>query len=521
MALIMFFLPMVMTYNQQIAHASIVSKPLTITAKKVAKDLAQNAAVEMAEHILFEKAINDFINSDKFKVDEGYKAVCLDGFKSVEDCPPNKRAQVKENLTSSDKAALSKKVESVLEQKTNTSSKWGKFLDWFIPVFLVSGLVATFDSMMDSESEGLIDDIAQQALLDSGLLKELNQKIVSDPNARDFTNYIESVTVAEGSTGTVNYNLKLKTGAFLQIKIGESTYVVKDGLLQLNYTRTYHWEGGSTPNFPKVQFNHIAMTGVSGTIGSVKKVIYLDRDNGNTDYNGHHTASDIAVAWWQSNILAVATYGRTVNETMNGFLQLANMGAVAVSFNAPFLNPPRVPVEVGQQTGVQHLKKSDGTVTVPGIDSFTYTYNNTYIYPSPDSTTGWKEKTTGEDIVVIDDDVAVDTEIDTPIEDDKEEEFPSCSKKLEKIKFNKVGTAFTNAFPFSIPWDIKRFIDASFGGVGDARPSFKLPDSLGGSKIELPAYFDSWVSFGRTFIVISFDLALVFLFYRFMRGGGD
>lgn len=103
----------------------------------------------------------------------------------------------------------------------------------------------------------------------------------------------------------------------------------------------------------------------------------------------------------------------------------------------------------------------------------------------------------------------------------KPEDGPKCDKKLDKIEFAKVGKAMTEAFPFSIPWDIERFINSMFGGVGDKKPVFKLTFFGDGVVMTIPDFFDKWMPFLRNLLIIVFDFGLIFLFYRFTKGGGD
>lgn len=103
----------------------------------------------------------------------------------------------------------------------------------------------------------------------------------------------------------------------------------------------------------------------------------------------------------------------------------------------------------------------------------------------------------------------------------KEEETPGSCPKPKKPNFKPFTTGFTTGFPFSIPWDIARIIDGAFGGIGSKKPEFDL-NPLIPAKLTIPDYFDSWMPFVRTLILLAFDAGLIYLFARFMgRGGGD
>ena len=104
----------------------------------------------------------------------------------------------------------------------------------------------------------------------------------------------------------------------------------------------------------------------------------------------------------------------------------------------------------------------------------------------------------------------------------KEDEENSCDASLKKPDFKKVGVAFTHAFPFSLPWDLKRFFDAAFAGIGSEKPSVDLTFLGNGVTVTIPDYFDSWIAVLKNIMVIMFDISLIWMFARFMqRGGGD
>lgn len=112
--------------------------------------------------------------------------------------------------------------------------------------------------------------------------------------------------------------------------------------------------------------------------------------------------------------------------------------------------------------------------------------------------------------------------IKDPFEQPKEikEENLSC-ERVQRPDFKPLGNAFTTSFPFSLPWDLKRYLDASFSGIGDAKPKFDLPFFGEGVAITIPDELDKYVSFFRGFILIVFDISIIYLFVRVMRGGSD
>lgn len=208
-----------------------------------------------------------------------------------------------------------------------------------------------------------------------------------------------------------------------------------------------------------------------------------------------------------------------INDVLNTFFSNISMYFPLI-IEVPDLKIEDVKTDYGTQTATDKIKNSDGTVNMKGMNSFTFKYGDTHIYPSDQSTTGWKDKKTKEDIAVVENDITVEDKTTTGEEEEEEEIPPSCPK-LKKPDFKAFTKSFTTAFPFSIPWDIGRAIDAAFGGIGSKKPEFDL-NPLIPAKLTIPDYFDSWMPFVRTIILFVFDAGLIYLFARFMgRGGGD
>lgn len=520
-----FILPLTMSYNQLQVNANIASKPLTITAKKVAKDLAKDSAVAMANEIVSNYLVRELIEGAT--TDDGYAAVCMDGAKdNIKDCPADKRAQVKKQLTSSDRSKLASTVENVLEKKTNTSHKWQKFLDFFIPIFLISGLVATFDAMMDGDSESLIDEIAQESLISTGLLKSLAVTENKSWTPKDFTPYVKSVSVKNIQSTMYDVHSVITISV-----IPGKSFIVK------------HGDDTTTISGAKV----LTMTSMSGYVyvsGTNKKMMYAT-GNTSTFHNGsgHYSTrtayeyksdtfeSDTAKAYALGNAALMTYFNRwiagtqDINDILNTWFGNLNT-LVPVTIEVSDLTMPEVETNYGTQTGLNKTKNPDGTKTLPGVDSFTYTYNNNYIYPASDSTTGWKDKTTGTDVTVVEDDVIVEdgtapVDPDTPPDDQEQgEDDPNTDKDKDKVKdkSRKWSALLTDKFPFSLPWDFLHLM-----GFLYADPMTPKYEIKGTEKIPLNftidlKFFDPYAPWFRSFIFISFVVSVIFMHGRFMGG---
>jgi hypothetical protein len=431
-SLLLFLLTILVSPYQQTAKANIVSKPLTITAKKVAKELAENAAVEMAEHILFEKAINEFINTDF--VSEGYSPACLDGpKKTIEDCAPDKRVQIKK-MDSNDKKQLANKVEQVLEQKTNTSGKWQKFLDWFIPIFLISGVVSYIESMLDGDSESFLDEVAREALEDTNFILPLNKSPDTIIPMYDWSKYVSELELLPydgGLTTEKSYSVKFHMpdpNAVITLKKGTTTYAT----ITNNEILGVVVEGGA----PGTKNNLWQAIGYLGSFhngtrfpGSTPVRLY------ESDYI-YKTASEARKAGFNYiyPIVKNETYSPDVNTHANNFLALVTMVTGPLVVNLDLLEVPPVKPDFSVIKPTETIKDTNGNTKLRGIGTFKYTYNNTKIYPSNDSLTGWKDYLTNEDIEVVEDEVIVEdanpVEEEVPTKD--EEDLDQLGKNLPK-----------------------------------------------------------------------------------------
>lgn len=102
---------------------------------------------------------------------------------------------------------------------------------------------------------------------------------------------------------------------------------------------------------------------------------------------------------------------------------------------------------------------------------------------------------------------------------DPDDEDPT---KVKWDKLKTIPTFMTTRFPFSLPWDIGRFLDAVFPDVTPiSELSYEFPD-IGGYNtsfdITIPEYFDPWMDFARAAFIYGFDISLVYAIYRLFGG---
>lgn len=111
-----------------------------------------------------------------------------------------------------------------------------------------------------------------------------------------------------------------------------------------------------------------------------------------------------------------------------------------------------------------------------------------------------------------------------PPTDDPEPPPPDESKPedIQWKKLKAIPAIFTTKFPFSLPWDIERFMTSLFGDVPTVSElKWEVPPLMGIDPdivITIPDYFDQWFSFGRTTVLVMFDISLVYAIYRLLGG---
>lgn len=87
-------------------------------------------------------------------------------------------------------------------------------------------------------------------------------------------------------------------------------------------------------------------------------------------------------------------------------------------------------------------------------------------------------------------------------------------------KLKMAGGFFTNKFPFSLPWDIGRGLDAVFGGLteSDKLPEFPIKIADWEGTIKIPSFFHSWFPILRIMILVMFDISLIYAVRKLLGG---
>lgn len=613
-------------FSNPISSEAVGTKIATKVGKKVAKEFIEDSAVNMAMDIVFNYQMSQLLSDDYVKPEEGYKAVCLPKEVGKKDTKCSKPAQVKVPKTEVEKKVLGNKIEEVLDRKTGMTG-WKKFLDWFVPIFLVSGAITWIESKFDDETGDMFDDIANEALQESGNLKPLKKKnpvVVTDGegNVIDPTRPPgEVIPVPTGDIVAPQEKL-LKNIEFDFSKNGKSKSEItiplnglpivnsgividlahaKEGVQENIYGQTvisvgnaFSYATGPLDN--RKIFSWSSQSVRWGYYDSKRYNVqarlmrdgnqYWERTYSTMDYGDMPTllitdsqrlkrivieigkpntfgyGNNVHYITYDGHINTFAfefiTHKDGVSNLTGDFKMTLNHSALTgIDFKARvqfFKNftganltdyTPKLDDIVLDPLDYSKYKTTGGGIKVlPPTAIPITTPDGTPVRPSQDSETGWIDVGTGEGVSVDEDTLIVGDPIKTPdgiqvpgqdpipeptspspepIDDsigEEDLEDLSCARP-KKVNLKPIGESFTHAFPFSIPWDIKRYVDSAFGNVGEERPSFDLPFLGDNVVLEIPTYFDKFVRFGSTVVLILFDISLIYLFTRWMRGGNE
>lgn len=548
LVIISMFLVFNLIMPPEVAHANLITKPIAVAAKKAAKDLAKDTAVEMANQIVADFLVRELIEG--IQTDDGYSAVCMDGKKNnISDCAPEKQAQIKTNLSTADKANLESKIEAVLESKTGTSSKWAKFLDFFVPIFLVGGAVTFISAAIDGDVLSFFDDIAQQALIDAGYLKPLSY--VSPPagegdyEKNDFRNIVQSANIELNDKHqivltmnflntqkfTINYTDSYGQGKAIVFSSSRNEFI-----FYLNPSSNSTDDGKFVVPTLSVSSSSLGVLRAGGTGPEHNIILWRGAALPTSTANKKHAQELAAMEARNIKNRYFSASGTDVNSVINqyfaGFSVFTNMtDKVKFKIDLPDFNTnPKPPshTDYGQQTATEKLKDPDGNVQIKGPGAFTFTHGDKEVYPSTKSETGWRDMTTGKDIVVVEDNIVVeerDPSIPPPKPPEEEgtptdEDPPDKNKNKQELEkeSKKLGALVTSRFPFSLPWDFLALVKLLYAEPMTPKWVVKGTDDIPlNFTIDLK-FLDPYISWFRGFIMVGFVISVIFMHGRFMGG---
>ncbi|GAB0171938.1 hypothetical protein LSPCS325_53750 [Lysinibacillus sp. CTST325] len=552
----------------QEAHAA-VGKVVSQAAKHTAKEFTKDIAMDIS----FKLAMDAKYNMSGQKPKQGYEAICLPQYKKpTGEC--TNPLQIKKDVK---REELSETIEKVLDKKIAggaSAAKWMKFLDWFAPIFAVGLGVAVIDYAIDGDVMSFFDEVAYEALVELGFIEPLGnqESLLETGNGQGFVR--PSISLPELPLDAekeswkvfqldqaVNINGLFNCGGVNDCVKIEGVYSTKSKDRTLRIVPRY---GGklkaTTANMEHysddfgvgIEMTQITLYQYATTkYGLDKNRLVSYRINPTLDTTPKYYIEALTGSTGNQTLLRPELYTFAAMNLLRFALNPEKEDQSPLLFTyipGPVTKPEEVVVPKFDEAQLQPSKKPGTKVPVvaPGAYPLEEVGTGTPVYPSIDKD-GNIAYRTADGRVVLDINVTVKNPTITVNSDGslKVEKAPTpenpnpepgeipgknkpntesdlkCEKGFEKIQFGKVGHAFTNAFPFSIPWDLKRFIDNAFNGVGSEKPSFNLTFLGDDVVLEIPEYFNPWIKFFKGLIVILFDISLAFLFYRFMKGGGD
>lgn len=520
MVALVFLYPILSTYSEQKVHAAVAGKVINVGAKKVAKEVIQEITWNMATEMVINYKYTPKEGEKPPK--QGFELVCLPKDRN-ENGNCARVIELKKDLSSTDKQVMSSKIETVLEKKITGGvglNKWTKFLDWLVPISTVLMGATLLDYLIDGDVASLFDEIALEALEESGMLEQVETEDLSQFDGLD-------VEIRDEST------------AGFSAKNGKKIIVSGRGGSLTTYYAIFGVFGGATEVGGKTM--NAVMLGPPSPLDDM----VISTAESSSQMNKDLMALKIGL---NENKWKGLVIGRGISIRVEGAPPYVPQELTPLQFDetglgsnfvpqqkVPIINPNALPMtETGTNIQIVPERQPDGTTIYKKI--------------IVDEVTGTKTKgdPVSQDNISVGDPVKVttptgDTVIENPNFDpvvnpapNPEEPLPpdeetpgeipnSCPKGLKKPDFKPLTTAFTTSFPFSIPWDLKRLFEAAFSGIGNDRPEFTYEFEFNGQikkwEIEFPKFFDDWTNFTKPLLLIIFDIGLIYAIYRFTKGG--
>ena len=591
LAIIVFLLPL-MQIQQQTAQAAVTGKVISLAAKKIAKEVATDAAIEVVGNLALNYALPD--PDSKYKVDTGKQLICLPGGKKNGVCETPAQLDVTRS-----KVTIGNAVESELDKAINNGkhfTKWQKFLDWFAPLWAISFGVTFLTYVFDSDVRTMFNEIAMNALYSIGAIEpvaltsstevirpnifDVNEDYLSSPDENIFAVQVtdSSYSVAVELTG-LNISPSDYYNTLLQYRYdsnGSRSSISINGNLLFSHSN-------STITFDSSLTNSDIRTNVI-LDGEVINTVYTTNPktqafiNDGTTYPTLNKGYNMYLPYIQNGdmILEIQPLNSPAIFQVivpNANIQLPTIQTIRIVRNDVNTSNSRSarlkiqtavdrPVEVPLPS-IEHISPMVNPLEMtPYVDGSIMTTPSPSTIPFRHSETGeplhrdeqdpniWRDpvgEPVPEELIEVGDPgiikqpdgshIAVpqptpsnpnplpepitQPKPEAPLTPDKFEDN-SCDI-IRKPKLDPLATAVTTSFPFSIPWDVKRIYDALFANVGSERPEFvfKIPGYDQEFDIKLNPYFDDWVPFIRTIILLTFDIGILYAAYRWTKGGGE
>lgn len=561
-----------------VSEAAVATKVISEVAKKTAKEAAKDIAIDMS----FNMVMNyKYTPKDQRKPKEGFEMICLPKDKKTDgECTAP--LQVKKNIT---RAELEPAVERQLEKKIAggiTATRWGKFLDWFIPIYATGIAVAIFDYAIDGDVMKFFDEVAYDSLVEMEFIDKtvgvaapglggFVRPNVTLPPETDMplaamswpfinlgtTENIDSLFDCVGVRDCIDFEVGFYDYSDRTLRVLPKY----DGELQVTINGVTHRskDFGVTPSGNTVILRQFATT--KGGLDKRNLETYrYDTLSGMpmdaSSYLGAYTSTGGGKGTLVNPEVAMKGYLNLLVFTIET-LEIFGVKKEPLKFTyvpGPYVpDPEPIPSETVvpkfDETQLQPTKTPGSAIPLvaPGAYPTTETTTGTPVYPYRDANGNVEYRTEdgrivdGEGITVGNPTITENPDGSTtvqksPTPEDPNpkpgeipgEEFPegeTCTESFKKPNFKPVSEAFTTSFPFSIPWDLKRIFDSLYSEIGNEAPDFKYEVNFMGKThdfgVDIPKYFDKWTVFTKSLLLIIFDIGLIYAIYRFTKGGAE
>lgn len=497
--------------------AAVASKVVNQAAKKVAKEAIKDTAVQMS----FDMVINyKYEPQNGKKPKEGFEMICLPRNRSGSDC--SKPMEMKK-MTSVDKQVLSKKVEETLDKKIAGgigATRWGKFLDWFVPVFAVGFGYAIIDYAINGDVSDLFDDIAFDSLVETGFLVNDNDvdQINLNPDLEVFAAIGKDLFVIKiglkDRKDIGAYKVKFSDGSMRDLSVVSSGVSLHGSGVKYNKDTEVMTISGynvfanglpldnskSIVSLPDIKLNEdVSISKASGLVAIFGLEKYIDK-------NIYRDVEPMP-EWDQLDLPRTNREGKQIPMVAPGALPMEDLQTGQTVIPHP---QPDGTIDYRTETG-RKVDEDDILVKDPEIKqnangSSTVIKQPTGSNPKPDDS---ENGTLPPD----------PTDPNEP-----GQEIPpgdSCDVELQLPRFGALFRSLSDTFPFSIPWDLKSGFDAIFTEMGSERPEWTFELSGEKIKIEIPKMIDDWMPFLHSLLLIIFDIGILYAIYRLIQGGGS
>lgn len=235
----------------QRVEALVVSKAASLTAKKVVKDVIKETAKEIAFEYALQAISKTWSAENDYKFEDNYDHYC-----AYEITPDGKCRQVmniKKELTPVDIEKLDDQLEIEIDKAITSGSgftKWQKFMDWFLPIWILAAAATALTYAFDPDVRSLFDEIAYNALVALGFIKPADpinvEKIIVDKTTGEPVPEGGSAT-GTGATAVSYVKETINT-------TGVATFAFPTSSMKNLTIVTQYDHDLITPTFPKINY---------------------------------------------------------------------------------------------------------------------------------------------------------------------------------------------------------------------------------------------------------------------------